>query len=121
VESYQFFVGSLGEDYEPFGMAGHQQDREGDAREEAGQGQGQREGEDDLNDTHSRDALIDEVHTYVFSLVHRKGMGTGVVEHIFNLIYTEWTGWISTGVRLGFMHVENLQLLHVYVPPTVRV
>ena len=73
MESYQFFVGSLGEDYGPFGTADHQQDREEDAREEAGQGQGQREGEDDLNDTHSRDALIDEVHTYVHWCLEGEG------------------------------------------------
>ena len=56
MESYQFFVGSLGEDYEPFGEGDQQQGKEGDEREEE-----QGEEEDDLNDTHSRDALIDEV------------------------------------------------------------
>ena len=69
MESYQFFVGSLGEDYESFGAAVQQQDKEG------GEGEGEREEEeeeDDLHDTHSRDALIGEVGS-----VHLQPVSTG--------------------------------------------
>ena len=55
MESYQFFVGSLGDDCEPSGVEVGQQDEE--------ERKGEEEGEDDLNDTHSRDALIEEVVT----------------------------------------------------------
>ena len=68
MESYQFFVGSLGEDYESFGAAVQQQDKEGGEGEEEG------EEEDDLHDTHSRDALIGEVGSVHLQPVSTKCM-----------------------------------------------